>query len=109
MKKKQIFSPIFLKFTAFILICVFSLLCVEIAISYSITKKSCLENIKEKHELNISKISFMLSKTLWDYDSAEIKNILDNEIQIEDVIYIRLSDYIDISVFSVRGFVSGLF
>ena len=95
MKKKQIFSPIFLKFTAFILVCVFSLLCVEIAISYSITKKSCLENIKEKHELNISKISFMLSKTLWDYDSAEIKNILDNEILIEDVIYIRLSDYID--------------
>lgn len=95
MKKKQLFSPIFFKLTAFILICVFSLLCVEIIISYTITKNSCLKYIKEKHELNISKISFMISKTLWDYDSASLKNILNNELLIEDVIYIRLSDYID--------------
>jgi ribosome small subunit-dependent GTPase A len=95
MKSKLIFSPIFLKLTAFILICVSSLLCIEIATSYSMTKNSCLEHVKEKHELNISKISFMLSKTLWDYDTARIKDILDKEILIEDVVYIRLSDYID--------------
>ena len=95
MKSKLIFSPIFLKLTAFILICVSSLLCIEIVTSYSMTKNSCLEHVKEKHELNISKISFMLSKTLWDYDTARIKDILDKEILIEDVVYIRLSDYID--------------
>ncbi len=95
MKKKQIFSPIFFKLTSFILICVFSLLCAEIIISYSITKNSCMKHIKEKHELNIKKISFMISKTLWDYDSESLKNILDNELLVEDVIYIRLSDYID--------------
>lgn len=95
MKKKLLFSPIFLKLTAFILVCVFSLLFAEIIISYSMNKNTCLKNLKEKHDLNISKISFMLSKTLWDYDAQRIQNVLDNELLIEDVIYLRLTDYIN--------------
>lgn len=95
MKRKQIFSPIFFKLTAFILVCVFTLLCAEIIISYSMTKSSCLKHVEEKHDLNIKKISFMISKTLWEYNSENLKNILDNELLADDIIYIQLSDYID--------------
>lgn len=94
MRSNNVKFSIYFKIILFVFVSVISSVIINLGFFYSSLQRESLTYVSERSKLNLSRLSFMLGKSLWDYDMDEIQKILDKELLERDIIYIKLSDFI---------------